>query len=165
MLIDKFIWNWEKLYQMKLFKNLFIGVFLITFFIGCNSDETITKEDKQSCMECYMPLPGSQIHTAILIDGKDEILFDDVGCMLLWSQKNKIDVKIKQSKIFANDSKVYIDTAKAHFTINEKTPMLYGFSAYEKPCEKCIDFNEVVIRMARGEHMANPKIRKHILGH
>ncbi len=149
---------------MKLFKNLFVGLVLITFFIGCTSDDTKTTEDKQSCKECYMPLPNSHIHTSVLVDEKDNILFDDIGCMILWSQKNKIDLKTKQTKIFANDSKKYIDTAKAHFTINEKTPMLYGFSAYEIPCEKCIDFSEVVIRMARGEHMANPKIRKHILG-
>jgi len=150
---------------MKLFKNLFIAIFLITFFFFCNSDDVKIKEDKQTCAECFMPLAQSHVHTAILMDDKDEILFDDIGCMILWSQKNKIDVTTKDSKIFANDSKEYIDTAKAYFTINEKTPMLYGFSAYEKPCEKCIDFNEVVIRMSRGEHMANPKIRKHILGY
>ena len=150
---------------MKLFKNLFVAVLLITFFVGCNSDDEKKKNDQQSCMECFMPLPESQVHTAILMDGNDEKLFDDIGCMVLWSQENKIDLKTKQSKIFANDSKVYIDTSKAYFTINEKTPMLYGFSAYEKSCEKCINFNEVIIRMSRGEHMANPKIRKHILGY
>ena len=150
---------------MKLFKNLFIGIFLISFFIGCDSDDVKTKEDKQTCAECFMPVAQSHIHTAILVDDKDEILFDDIGCMVLWSQEKKIDLKTKESKIFANDSKRYINTSKAYFTINESTPMLYGFSAYEKPCEECINFDEVVIRMSRGEHMANPKIRKHILGY
>ena len=50
------------------------------------------------------------------------------------------------------------------FAINENTPMHYSFSAYEKKCEECITFDEVIIRMLRGEHMANPKIRKQILG-
>jgi hypothetical protein len=43
--------------------------------------------------------------------------------------------------------------------------MHYGFSAYEKKKENLISFDEMQIRMLRGEHMANPKIRKHILGY
>ena len=43
--------------------------------------------------------------------------------------------------------------------------MLYGFSAYENECNGCIKFEEVIMKMLRGEHMANPKIRKKILGY
>ena len=64
-----------------------------------------------------------------------------------------------------NDTHRYIDIKKAFYSINEKTPMSYGFSAYENEIENSIDFNEVRLRMLRGEHMANPKIRKHILGY
>ena len=73
---------------------------------------------------------------------------------------NSVDIKA-----FSNDTKKYIDTFKAFYKINERTPMLYGFSAYEKPQDGSIDFDEVIIRMLRGEHMANPKIRKQILGY
>jgi len=150
---------------MKLFKKLFIGILLFTFFIDCNADNKKINVENQSCSRCYMPLASSHMHTAAIINEKGETLFDDIGCMVLWSQKNNIDLKTKQTKIFAKDSKKYIDSKEAYFTFNEKTPMGYGFSAYEKPCEECINFNEVTIRMGRGEHMANPKIRKHILGH
>ena len=138
---------------------------MMTFFIGCNSDNEKVEDENLNCPQCHMPVPTSHIHTSLMIDDEDQIHFDDIGCMVLWSQKNKIDLKTIETKIFANDSKKYIDSDKAYFTINEKTPMLYGFSAYEKPCDGCINFNEVIIRMARGEHMANPKIRKHILGY
>ena len=112
-----------------------------------------------------MELPKSNIHTCILDKNGDMKYFDDVGCMILWSKENNIDLKNTKTKIFSNDTKKYIDTFKAYYMINEKTPMLYGFSAYENKKDGSIDFNEVIIRMLRGEHMANPKIRKQILGY
>ena len=36
---------------------------------------------------------------------------------------------------------------------------------YENKKDNSISFDEVVMRMLRGEHMANPKIRKNILGY
>ncbi len=43
--------------------------------------------------------------------------------------------------------------------------MMYGFSAYENKQENIIYYEEVMMKMLRGEHMANPKIRKQILGY
>ncbi len=112
-----------------------------------------------------MELPASNIHTAKIEDDGDINYFDDPGCMILWAKKNGMDCNGVKAKIFSNDTKRYIKVIDAFYTINEKTPMLYGFSAYEKEQENSIDFKEVKIRMLRGEHMANPKIRKHILGY
>ena len=153
---------------MKLFKRVLLLLSLIVFFIGCDSDNTTNNEgkiDKRICPQCNMPLPDSNLHTADLCDDGDVTYFDDIGCMVLWAKEEKIDLKTKKTRIFSNDTKKYIDPFKGYFQINERTPMLYGFSAYEKPCEGCIDFDEVIIRMLRGEHMANPKIRKYILGY
>ena len=154
---------------MKLFKSLLFLVFVITSFVACNSsnDQLANNTDPKNhiCPQCNMPLPNSNIHTSTLNDDGDITYFDDVGCMILWAKDKKIDLKSKELKIFSNDTKKYIDPFKANFTINEKTPMLYGFSAYEKSCDTCIKFDEIIIRMLRGEHMANPKIRKQILGY
>jgi hypothetical protein len=43
--------------------------------------------------------------------------------------------------------------------------MNYGFGAYESKQDRSIGFDEVILKMLRGEHMANPKIRKQILGY
>ena len=111
-----------------------------------------------------MPLPKSNLHTSSLNDNGKIHYFDDVGCMVLWSKEN--NVELKNMKIFSNDTKKYIDASKAFYSINERTPMNYGFGAYENKNENTIiDFNEVKLRMLRGEHMANPKIRKQILGY
>jgi len=153
---------------MKKF-NIFLFLFLsFTFFTGCNSTEdSSVKNEKELkiCPQCNMALPKSHIHTCILIKNNKTYYFDDVGCMILWSKDQKIDLKSVETKIFSNDTKKYINTFDAYFMINERTPMLYGFSAYEKEKEGSINFDEVILRMLRGEHMANPKIRKQILGY
>jgi hypothetical protein len=112
-----------------------------------------------------MELPHSNINTTILHDKQDVYYFDDVGCMILWFSKNNSDENAMSTEVFTNDTKKYIKAATAFYKINEKTPMLYGFSAYENNQENAIAYDEVIIRMRRGEHMANPKIRKQILGY
>ncbi len=154
---------------MKLFIKLFFTILLSFIISGCGSSKPKTdeqaKKDQHICPQCNMPLPKSNINTSKLDENGSTVYFDDVGCMILWAKDNKIDLKNIKAKIFTNDTKKFIDPFQANFTINEKTPMLYGFSAYEKPCKDCIKFGEVIIRMLRGEHMANPKIRKQILGY
>ncbi len=127
-----------------------------------NNDEAIlSNEELQFLLNHVASL---YVHVDLNDDG-DMVYFDDVGCMILWAKEKNIDLRKVKSRIFSNDTKKYIDPFKGYFQINERTPMLYGFSAYEKSCEGCINFDEVIIKMLRGEHMANPKIRKQILGY
>ncbi|MCK5851285.1 MAG: hypothetical protein KAH23_10245 [Kiritimatiellae bacterium] len=106
-----------------------------------------------------MPIPNSNEHSSH-IDNKS--YFDDMGCLILWTKSEAIEPS--GAMVFTKDTKQYIKVNDAYYTINERTPMGYGFSAYEKVQEKSIKFDEVKLRMLRGEHMANPKIRKQILG-
>jgi len=90
------------------------------------------------------------------------VYFDDMGCLILWTKaKGK---EPKDAMVFTKDTKQYIKATDAFYTIKERTPMGYGFTAYEKEQPKSIKFEEMKLRMLRGEHMANPKIRKQILG-
>ncbi len=111
-----------------------------------------------------MEVHKSKIFSATLNTDGVTNYFDDIGCMILWAHQNSIDLTKAEAKVFANDSKKYINAYDAHYKLNEKTPMSYGFSADENKIENTIDFKEVAIKMLRGEHMANPKIRKQILG-
>ena len=88
--------------------------------------------------------------------------FDDIGCMILYIN----EYKIKKAKInvFSKDTNSYIDANSANYTIGEKTPMSYGFCAYEHKQKTQINFEEVTIKMLRGENMTNAKIRKQLLG-
>jgi len=42
-------------------------------------------------------------------------------------------------------------------------PMHYGFGAYENNKEKRIGFEQMILRMIRGENITNPLIRKKIV--
>lgn len=111
-----------------------------------------------------MTLPTSNIHTAKLEDDSKSYYFDDFGCLVLWAKEKNISLVDKKIEVFSNDTKRYIDAKAAYFIINDKTPMSYGFGAYENEVLNSIKVEEVELKMLRGEHMANPKIRKQILG-
>ena len=106
-----------------------------------------------------MPIPESKEYSSHL---DNKTYFDDMGCLILWTKDEKKEPS--SAMVFTKDTKEYIKVIDAHYTINERTPMGYGFTAYEKSQKKSIKFDEVKLRMLRGEHMANPKIRKQILG-
>lgn len=145
---------------------LFLFGFFTLFITGCGSAQghATEGEKKHTCAKCNMILPESNIHTAKTIVKSKEYLFDDIGCLVLWAKDKNIEMQETKITIFANDTHKYIDSSSAFFTIHEKTPMNYGFSAYEKEMPNSIKMDEVWLRMLRGEHMANPKIRKQILG-
>jgi hypothetical protein len=110
-----------------------------------------------------MQVEKLNLYSASLVKNGTIYYFDDIGCMILWSHENNID--ITKAKVFSRDTAHYIDAQSASYRIGEKTPMSYGFSAYENGIQNHIDFDEVYTKMLRGEHMANPKIRKQILGY
>jgi hypothetical protein len=105
-----------------------------------------------------MPLSKTKENTSYI----NNIYFDDIGCAILWAKNNNKD--ISNIQIFTQDTHKYIKSNEVYFTINERTPMNYGFTPYKNKKNNMINFNEVKLRMLRGEHMANPKIRQKILG-
>lgn len=124
------------------------------------------KPNKVQCPQCNMFLVEKE-HTAqaITIDNKTHF-FDDPGCMVLWIEENyKTSEKEIVKWVYALDTKKWIDAQKAFYSINDKTPMNYGFGAYEKTIDNAIDYSEMKLKMLRGENMTNPKIRKKILGY
>ena len=95
-------------------------------------------------------------------DGKTWF-FDDPGCMVLWLKDKSFK---DEAKLWVHtiDTKKWIDAKKAAYGVKDKTPMHYGFGAREKKTKESIDFNEMELRMYRGENLSNPKIRKKLLG-
>lgn len=122
------------------------------------------KDNTIQCPECHMYIVGTK-HTAQIItaDAKTHF-FDDVGCAILWMKDQKIDPQTITMWVYSNDTNHYIDALKAFYSITDETPMHYGFGAHEQPKESRIDFNEMRLRMFRGENMSDPKIRKKLLG-
>lgn len=111
-----------------------------------------------------MKIPSSKLYTSSLHVKERIHHFDDIGCMILFCKDNQIDLNYMKSEVFSTDTKIYINSLKAYYKIDENTPMGYGFAAYENEQKGSIKLDEVIVKMLRGEHMANPKIRKQILG-
>ena len=148
---------------MNKFKVLLLTL-IVTMFIACSPSTKDEIQDLKICPQCKMKLSESNIHSSTINQNAKRHYFDDIGCMVLWSKDNNIDLKKIETKVFSNDTKRYINAFDVFYKINEKTPMSYGFSAYEHHQENSISFDEVIMKMLRGEHMANSKIRKQILG-
>jgi nitrous oxide reductase accessory protein NosL len=90
--------------------------------------------------------------------------FHDHGDFVLWLKDKpfKDDVVIW---VMSRDTHRWIDAKKAFYSVNESTPMGYGFGAYEKRSDDMIDFDTMRLKTLRGETLNNPAIRKEILGY
>ena len=95
-------------------------------------------------------------------DGKTWF-FDDPGCMVLWLQDKSFKANAKLW-VFTIDTKQWIDAKTAWYGVKDQTEMHYGFGARENKTEGSIDYMEMELRILRGEHLGNPKIRKKLLG-
>ena len=122
-------------------------------------------EDNQvQCPQCHMYLVGKK-HTAQVVDAKGRTeFFDDIGCVILWLRDQKIEPKSVTIWAFTLDTHHYIDAFKAHYSLTEATPMEYGFGVYENAKEGSIGFDEMRLKMLRGENMSDPKVRQKLLG-
>jgi len=115
------------------------------------------------CPKCRMLLDTKDNASQVVFSDGRTYIFDDPGCFILWLDKLQVDIKDVNIWIYSRDSKIWIDAKKAYYSIVDKTAMGYGFGAYEKNQPKFIDFQEMRLRMLRGETMADPKIRKQLL--
>jgi len=154
----------------------FVVISLVFLFSGCEKREVATNVSKngepvkiklgvtmdpQCGMEVEKMLHASEV---ILKDGRT-FIFDDPGCMVLWLNKNHYKPKDVKLWTYSDDTHRWIDAKKAHYTLTDSTPMHYGFGAYEKnSSKKTVSFEEMRLKMLRGENLTNPKIRKKLLG-
>lgn len=123
------------------------------------------KDNTIQCPQCHMYLVGKKHTAQIITTDLKTHMFDDIGCALLWLKEHKIEPNQITMWVFSNDTNRYIDAFKAFYSINDETPMHYGFGAYESSKEVMIDFNEMRLRMLRGENMSDPKVKHHLKGH
>lgn len=113
--------------------------------------------------QCKMLIKSEKNAVEVIAPDGRTWFFDDPGCMVLWL-KDK-DFK-DQAVIWVHtiDTNRWIDAKKAWYGIKDHTAMHYGFGAREHKCNECIDFNEMRLRMLRGENLTDPRIRKKLLG-
>lgn len=112
--------------------------------------------------DCGMVIDDLEYASQVVADNGKTWFFHDHGGFVNWLK----DKKFKDNSIIwvmSRDTHEWIDAKEAYYTINEETPMGYGFGAYVDFEEGMIDFDEMSLRMLRGETMNNPLIRKQIM--
>ena len=114
--------------------------------------------DRDMCARCVMVVSDrtNTIQLKNPSSGK-KYVFDDIGCLVLWVEDEKIDW-IDKAKIWITDKSngEWIDAKKAFYSSENITPMAYGYSAYKsrdkiKSNEEVIDFVEVSKRVIEFE--------------
>ncbi len=112
--------------------------------------------------DCGMVIEDKSYASEVISKDGKTWFFHDHGGMAHWlnSKSFKESAKIF---VFTKDTKRWIDGRKAWYSLTDKTPMNYGFGAYEKKQDGFIDFKTMSIKMARGENLTNPRVRRELL--
>ncbi len=155
---------------------LAIVAMIIALFLSLASSQKmiVTKEGNTNRLPIKMELNKYQdsdcgmvitdldyVSQVIAKDGKTWF-FHDHGGFVHWLKDKSFqdDVVIW---VMSKDTKKYIDATKAYYSLTDKTPMGYGFGAYEHKQEGFIDFDTMKLRMLRGETLKNPRIKQQLL--
>lgn len=112
--------------------------------------------------DCGMVINDLAFSSEVISPSGKTWFFHDHGGMAHWIANKKFkDKAIIWVKTL--DTKKYIDGRKAWYSRTDKTPMNYGFGAYEIKKDNLIDFNTMFLYMNRGENLTNPFIKKQLL--
>jgi hypothetical protein len=161
---------------MPFFVILIIVVVIITLFLSMSTSQNMTvvytgNTDKKPIpivlnkfqdSDCGMVIDDMTYVSQVVAPNGKTWFFHDHGGMVNWLQNKQF----KDEAVIwvrTKDTKKYIDGRTAWYSRTDITPMLYGFGAYEKKQEKFIDFDTMYLHMVRGEHLANPYIKKQLL--
>ncbi|MCK5110498.1 MAG: hypothetical protein KAQ94_03180 [Arcobacteraceae bacterium] len=123
--------------------------------------------DKYKDRFCNMTIKDVTYSAQVVLENEDTLFFDDIGCLVLWLQEQS-KTSLEKDKIvlwvWAKDENKYIDARQAWYSLTERTPMHYGFGAYKTKQNNYINFATMTNKMLQSHTMANPKIRKELLG-
>lgn len=121
------------------------------------------KINKTNDVECGMLIKTNRNAAQTAVPDGRTWFFDSLGCLVLWMEDKDFKDDAKYW-VYAMDAKRWIDAREAYFTVADMEELLYGFGAREKRSDQTINFKEMRLRMLRGEHLGNIKMRKKLLG-
>ena len=141
------------------FKILVIGLLAFSFSACEKKDISGVAKihwDRDMCARCVMVVSDRQ-NTTQVRDPKTgkKYVFDDIGCMALWFEEEKIQWRDKAIVWITDaDSGEWIDARKAFYDTENITSMAYGFSAHKskssiKAGQEIVDYDEVLKRVIK----------------
>ena len=163
----------EKLLKMKGYKMRLLKILFITFILlitnSCDSKPKGAVEkmhwDRDMCERCKMAISERKFAVeAIDIKKNKTYKFDDLGCAILWIEKNKIPLN-ENLKLWITDAKTgkWIDAKSAIYIDGARTPMAYGFASYTKETlpqnHKTFTLDEVIEKIYKREKENTQKVK------
>ena len=153
---------------MRFVKLLLLSIVVLLNFSGCEKKDPKALNqvhwDRDMCERCKMVV--SERHHAVQVinvENGRSYMFDDIGCVILWFDDEKITWAPK-AKIWITDVTTgkWIDARTAFYDTNNITPMAYGLAAHEskesiKEGEEIVDFEEMSKRIFKIEANKNRK--------
>ncbi len=153
---------------MQHIKLLFLAIVLLLSFTACEKRSSTELRDvhwdRDMCERCKMVV--SDRHNTVQVINPQtnrSYMFDDIGCMVLWFDDEKI-AWADNAKIWITDAQTgkWIDARMAYYDTENITPMAYGFAAHDsngtaKEHSKMINFEEVSKRIFKIEAKKNRK--------
>lgn len=119
--------------------------------------------DKYQDSDCGMVIDNLIDAAQVISPSAKTYFFHDHGGMVKWlSDKSFKDEAVIWVK--TRDTKKFIDARLAYYSIDDITPMGNGFGAYEFKKDSLISFDDMSLKMLRGENMNNPYIKKQLQG-
>lgn len=162
-------------------KNILVVLVIVSIIIGIflsladKTNMVVVKEgnlkklpfamelNKYQDSDCGMVIDNLIDASEVISPSLKTYFFHDHGGMVNWlSTKEFKDEAVIWVK--SRDSKKFIDARVAHYSIDDITPMGNGFGAYELKKNNLISFDEMSLKMLRGENMNNPLIKKQLQG-
>ncbi len=151
------------------FLSIFFMILTLFFISGCDSKpkDAVKKLhwDRDMCERCKMAISERKFAVeAIDLKSGKTYKFDDIGCMVLWLDEQKIPLD-KNIKVWITDAKTgkWIDAKSAIYTDDSITPMAYGFAAYTKETlpknHHTVDFNTAVKKIFEIEKLNTQKVK------
>ncbi len=109
---------------------------LVVSACGSTVKPRAINEKTDVCEVCNMAVMDNQFATQIVLENKQSLVFDDIGCMYRWINENK-DEKIAGSFVRDYHDKEWIEREKAMYVYDEKieTPMSYHVVSFKNKKE------------------------------
>jgi nitrous oxide reductase accessory protein NosL len=79
---------------------------------------------KQACAHCAMIVGDKRYAAQVLAEG-DRFFFDDIGCMVLWTEAQK--AKPVRAWVRDPQATAWVDATSARYASGAHTPMDFGF--------------------------------------
>jgi len=119
------------------------------------------KANEYSCAKCKMDVASLDYATQAVKKNGDTYFFDDIGCMILWLEKNSEE--IATTYVMTLDTHKWIKAEQARYSRIAPSPMGYGFGAVEASKAGLISYDEMKTYMLKGETLRDPVVKKSLL--